>query len=49
MKGSFWSIDPFVKPSGNDSSLRIPAEDPRRVWSDSGHLVAVPIGHEIRI
>jgi hypothetical protein len=28
--------------------LRIPAEDPRRFGSDSGHLVAGPIGHEVR-
>jgi hypothetical protein len=28
--------------------LRIPAEDPRRFGSDSGHLVADPIGYEVR-
>ena len=38
----------LAKPSANERYLRIPAEDPRRVWSDSGHLVADPIGHEVR-
>jgi hypothetical protein len=28
--------------------LRIPAEDPRRFGSDSGYLVADPIGHQVR-
>jgi hypothetical protein len=41
-------LDPLAEPSGDDRYLRIPAEDPRRVWSDSGHLVADPIGHELR-
>jgi hypothetical protein len=33
---------------GNGRSLREAAEDPRRFGSDSGHLVADPIGHEVR-
>jgi hypothetical protein len=33
---------------GNDRFLRIPAEDPHRFGSDSGHLVADPIGHQVR-
>jgi hypothetical protein len=32
----------------NDWYLRIPAEDPRRFGSDSGNLVADPIGHQVR-
>jgi hypothetical protein len=28
--------------------LRIPAEDPGRFGSDSGYLVADPIGHQVR-
>ena len=35
-----WAIDLFTTSSGNDRYLRIPAEDPRRFGSDSGHLVA---------
>jgi hypothetical protein len=31
----------------NDRNLRIPAEDPPRFGSDSGHLVAEPIGHQV--
>ena len=41
-------FDPFAKPYRNDRYLRIPAEDPRRFGSDSGHLVADPIGHQVR-
>jgi hypothetical protein len=40
-------FEPFAT-SGNDRCLRIPAEDPRRFGSDSGHLVADPIGHQVR-
>ena len=32
----------------DDYYLRIPAEDPHRFGSDSGHLVADPIGHQVR-
>jgi hypothetical protein len=39
---------PFAKPPVYDRYLRIPAEDPRRIGSDSGHLVADPIGHQVR-
>jgi hypothetical protein len=28
--------------------LRIPAEDPTRFGSDSGHLIADPIGYQVR-
>jgi hypothetical protein len=37
----------FAKPSTHGRYLRIPAEDPRRFWSDSGHLLADPIGHQV--
>ena len=42
------SIDPFARPSPNGRYVSIPVEDPRRFGSDSGHLVADPIGHQVR-
>jgi hypothetical protein len=42
------SFDPCATPSANDLCLRIPAEDPRRFGSDSCHMVADPIGHQVR-
>jgi hypothetical protein len=41
-------MGPVAKPFRNDRCLRIRAEDPRRFGSDSGHLVADPIGYEVR-
>jgi hypothetical protein len=32
----------------HDHYLRIPAKDPRRFGSDSGYLVADPVGHQVR-
>jgi hypothetical protein len=48
LEGGKGSIDPFATRSAYDRSLRIPAEDPRRFGTDSGHLVADPIGHQVR-
>jgi hypothetical protein len=48
LKVAFGSKCAFDNASGDDRYLRNPAEDPRRFGSDSGHLVADPIGHEVR-
>ena len=37
-----------LQPPRHTSTLRIPVEDWSRFGSDSGHLVADPIGHEVR-
>ena len=39
---------PNLKPPRHTPTLRIPVEDWSRFGSDSGHLVADPIGHEVR-
>jgi hypothetical protein len=50
-RGSFYTasveLTHSARPSGNDRYLRIPAEDPRRFGSDSGHLIADPIGYDV--
>jgi hypothetical protein len=47
MSKSGFRFDPFATPLLNDRYLRIPAEDPRRFGSDSGHLIADPIGYDV--
>jgi hypothetical protein len=48
LKTATGAFDPFAKSSEIDRYLRIPAEDPHRFGSDSGHLVVDPIGHQVR-